>query len=376
MKEEYMTPKERVEAAIHFEQPDRVPIIPLATLPAAAGILDKNLGDLHRNPKKALDAVIELYDKYGGWDAANLIPNFKIFYNLGGFAVKVPGIDLPDTYQIQFDEQEYMKIEDYKTVADIGWRRFVKQDYLYRITDMEPKDLDAATRQFWKIAGRASYKWMKREVGLMLSVSYFHPFFTLSLNRSLIKFTEDLYYRPEMVEAAIDTMTDDIISAGISRVKKLGYKFIFMPEERAEGAIYPLKIFERFWWPYTKRIVEAWHAEGIRTWFHLDQCWDLNLPYFRELPKSSCIIDLDGLTDIFAAKDLLKNHLCIMSDVNASLFSLGTPKQVEDYCKKIIDKLGVDGGHILGSGCEVPPNCKPENFKAFIETGKTHQLSK
>ena len=22
----------------------------------------------------------------------------------------------------------------------------------------------------------------------------------------------------------------------------------------------------------------------------------------------------------------------------------------------------MDGGHILGSGCEVPPNCKPENF--------------
>ena len=151
-----MTPKERVEAAVNFEKPDRVPIIPLATLPEAAGILGKNLGDLHRNPKKALDAIIELYDKYGGWDAANLIPNFKIFYNLGGFAVKVPGIDLPDTYQIQFDEREHMKIEDYKTVADIGWRRFVKQEYIYRITDMEPKDLDAATREFWKIAGRAS----------------------------------------------------------------------------------------------------------------------------------------------------------------------------------------------------------------------------
>ena len=65
-----------------------------------------------------------------------------------------------------------------------------------------------------------------------------------------------------------------------------------------------------------------------------------------------------------------------MSDVSASLFSIGTPKQVEDYVKKLIDKLGVDGGHILGSGCEVPPNCRPENFKVFLKTGKTYQLSK
>jgi uroporphyrinogen-III decarboxylase len=65
-----------------------------------------------------------------------------------------------------------------------------------------------------------------------------------------------------------------------------------------------------------------------------------------------------------------------MSDVSGSLFSIGSEKQVEDYVKKLIDKLGVDGGHILSSGCEVPPNCRPENLKIFLKTGKTYQLSK
>ena len=226
------------------------------------------------------------------------------------------------------------------------------------------------------MAGRATYEFIKRKVGIKFSISYFHPFFTLSLTRSLIKFTQDLYYRPELVENALETMTEDVIQAGINACKKTGFKWIYMPEERAEAAIYPLKIFERFWWPYTKRIVDAWHAEGITTWFHLDQCWDLNIPYFKELPKSSVILDLDGLTDIFAAKEVLKNHICLMSDVSAALFALGTPKDIEAYCKKLIDKLGVDGGHILGTGCEMPPTTKPENFKAFLHTGKTYQLSK
>ena len=97
---------------------------------------------------------------------------------------------------------------------------------------------------------------------------------------------------------------------GISSCKKTGFKWIFMPEERAEAAIYPLKIFERFWWPYTKRMVEAWHAEGLIVWFHLDQCWDLNIPYFKELPKSSVMLDLDGLTDIFAAKEISLSESC------------------------------------------------------------------
>jgi len=32
--------------------------------------------------------------------------------------------------------------------------------------------------------------------------------------------------------------------------------------------------------------------------------------------------------------------------------------------------VGDDGGLILGSGCGVPLNVKPENFRAMIETGK------
>ena len=146
-------------------------------------------------------------------------------------------------------------------------------------------------------------------------------------------------------------------------------------EERAEAYFYPLKIFERFWWPYTKQIVETWSSEGIITFFHLDQCWDKNIPYFKELPRASAVIDLDGTTDIFAAKKVLYNHLCISSDVHPTLLSLGNPKDVEAYCKKLIDKLGIDGGHILSSGCEVPPTCKPENLRAMIQTGKTYQLS-
>jgi uroporphyrinogen-III decarboxylase len=70
------------------------------------------------------------------------------------------------------------------------------------------------------------------------------------------------------------------------------------------------------------------------------------------------------------------NEITIMSDVSASLFSIGSEQQVEDYVKKLIDKLGVDGGHILASGCEVPPNIRPENFRTFLKTGKTYQLSK
>jgi hypothetical protein len=377
MKEEYMTPQERMNTAINLEKPDRVPINPLIGMNLAATYYGLNTVEMNKYPIKGLDIILKFFDEFGGWDGFPTIPLVKSSYILAGFKVKTPGQELPENYFVQYDEGEWMKVEDYKTIADIGWSKFVLSEYIYRITDWTPEDVDNSRKEFLELMLKAGKEWViKRKIGLRVGAFRLHPFFALSLSRSMLKFTQDLYYRPELVEAALDTMTDEYIRRVKKQCKLSGGKVVFIPEERAEGAIYPLKIFERFWWPYTKRIVEDLNDEGIIPWFHLDHCWDLNIPYFKELPRASCIIDLDGLTDIFRAKEILKDHLCLMSDVSASLFSIGTPKQVEDYVKKLIDKLGVDGGHILGSGCEVPPNCRPENFKVFLKTGKTYQLSR
>ncbi len=377
VKEETMTPKERVLSAVNLEKPDRVPVAPILGIPAAATFLGMELGDLHSDLEKGVNAIIKVFDDLGGWDGYNVVPLTEINYYSEGLKVKVPGKHLPNDYQLQFDEKEWLKYDDYKKIADMGWKKFIKEEFIFRISDFKtPEEFRNAKINFLKEATKAQIEWNKRKVGLNLSITFNHPFFVLSLSRSLIKFTEDLYYRPEMVEPALEVMMDDYIEEGIKASKRTGFKFVLIPEERAEAFFYPLKIFERFWWPYTKKLIDAWHPEGIIPWFHLDQCWDKNVPYFKELPKGSAILDFDGLTDIFTAKKVLENHLCIMSDVHPTLLSLGTPKDVADYCKKLIDKLGVDGGHILSSGCQVPPNCKYENFQAMIETGKTYQLSK
>ena len=165
-------------------------------------------------------------------------------------------------------------------------------------------------------------------------------------------------------------MTDDLIADRIDMTKKTGIDIWQFTEERAGGFFFSPRVFERFWWPYTKRIVEACWSEGIVTLFHLDTCWDKNIAYFRELPRGSAILELDGTTDIFAAKKVLRDHICLKGDVSAALLTVGRPEQVEDYCERLITEVGEDGGFILGSGCSVPPTATPENFRAMIETGK------
>jgi uroporphyrinogen-III decarboxylase len=63
--------------------------------------------------------------------------------------------------------------------------------------------------------------------------------------------------------------------------------------------------------------------------------------------------------------------MCIMGDVKAAMFSLGTPNEVYEYSTKLIKEIG-PSGFILSSGCDIPINAKPENVAAMISaaTGK------
>ena len=106
--------------------------------------------------------------------------------------------------------------------------------------------------------------------------------------------------------------------------------------------------------------------------FHVDTDWGRDLGNFLQLPKRKFVLELDGETDIFRAKEILNGHACLSGDVPASLLSLGTPDEVDEYCKKLITVIGKDGGFILRPGCTMPMNAKHENVKAMLESVKKY----
>ena len=382
---ETMTSKERVWAAIQLEKPDRVPIDILASGAPFARMAGITQTEFFSNEEKAFDAINKVFDYTGGWDLdlasipSNSLAAAKTGITLAlGIKLAFPGMELPDDYSYQACEEEVLKPEDYDTIAEIGWQKFMFEDFAFRILDITPEDLQRTLEETAPLFFRAIDEWRKRGVVTLYPVTPFvtHPFFRLSLGRSMIKFTEDLYYNPEMVEKAMKTMTRDLIEEWIAGSKIFDQKFAFIIEERAGGFFYPPKIFERFWWPYTLEIVDALWSEGIVTWFHLDAGWDKNIPYFKQLPRGSAVLALDGTTDIFAAKEVLRNHLCLAGDVHPALLSLGKPEEVEAYCKRLIDEVGPDGGFILSSGCEIPAAVKAENMRAMVQTGRNYEFSK
>ncbi len=374
---ETMTPIERLEAAIQLEKPDRVPVVPYMTGEPIASLAGLSNAQISQDSLLYTTAGLKVFDEYGGWDGwiggpctPDEIQSAAIF----PLKILVPGRELPNHYMYQIREEEVMTVGDYAKIGEAGFGDFYYQDYLWRITSLSQEQVNQNIENL-ALRTLAHLNELDKRGITYLSVTYsLHPFFMLSLMRSLVRFTEDLYTHPETVVRALDVLTDEMIPKMIALTQSSGVRRIQLVEERASAYTYPLSIFERFWWPYTQKIVESFWSAGVVTLFHLDTPWTKNLKYFRKLPRGSFILGLDSTTDIFHAKEVLNGHAAIYGDVPASLLSIGRPVEVETYVKHLIDEIGDGGGFILGTGCSAPPDLRPENFKAFIETGKTHEF--
>jgi len=373
--EETATSQERVQAAINLELPNRVPVMPVQTTFFICRQKGLNLYEMVTQRERVLKAHIEVFDELGGFDGVAMPGmNFIFLPRLPAIirepTYKIPGVDLPLDSMLQFDEREILLPEDYDLIADLGWNTFAEK-YCDKFNPRPASKILA-----WAERQTAGYLedvkgWNEHGVTVYQGGMVFSPLMFFSVFRTLGQFTLDLYRRPDKVAAAMDALVDDFIQDGIDLVKLTGLPWVTLILERGGCFYYPLKFFERFEWPYLKRMTEAWVRVGITPLLHFDQDWTLNLPYFKELPKG-CICEFDSCTDIFKAKEILQGRQCIMGDVPASLLTLGTPDEVIEYCTKLIDVVGKGGGFILSSGCFVPIDAKFENVKAMIDTAKNH----
>ena len=378
MATEPMTPMQRIEAAIKLEPVDRIPCAPLMDIFFPAKYKGFSIADAIRDWKKGFYAIVDVFEEVGGWDGM-ILPGYSMpatphVYSSGGIALGknlFPGTDLGKNDSPQFYETEIITREDYEDIINLGWKGFrTKHQQRYNSAD-EEQTLKWAQKQMERYKTELSF-WREKGIRTLCGAITSSPLMILSTSRTLLGVTKDIYEIPDKLEATMDAMVDDLISDAIEATQLSGQPGVMLIMERGGGFYYPLNIYERFEYPYMKRMVEAFAAEGILTVMHLDQNYTLNLPYFKDLPAKMVIAELDSMTDIFKAKEILAGHMCIAGDVPAALSSLGTPEEMEAYCSKLIDIIGKDSGFILSTGCTCPIDCKMENFKAMVNTTKSH----
>jgi len=179
----------------------------------------------------------------------------------------------------------------------------------------------------------------------------------------------DMYRQPDKLLE----LCEQQLSATLERIEAMppvsGNGRAFMALHRGSDGFMSLKQFETFYWPSFKKVVLALIDKGITPCPFFEGIWDARLEYLLEFPKGKVLCHF-AQTDMVLAKKVLGGHLCIMGDVPSTILQAGTVQDVKDYCKRLIDICGKDGGYILTN---MPIDfANPENVKAMVDFTKEY----
>jgi uroporphyrinogen-III decarboxylase len=182
----------------------------------------------------------------------------------------------------------------------------------------------------------------------------------------------DMYRHPDQLVAMCDKLLQWRISRAVpADPKKRGNpKRLFLALHRGAEGFMSKKQFEKFYWPGLKKAMLTSIELGYVPMPFCEGAYGDRLEYFLELPKGKVVAHFD-LTDMFKAKEVLKDHTCIMGNVPSSILQVGSPRDVEDYCKKLIKVCGKGGGFILTNGSSID-EAKPENIRAMVNSVKKY----
>ena len=124
------------------------------------------------------------------------------------------------------------------------------------------------------------------------------------------------------------------------------------------------KQFNTLYWPSLKKVMDALINEGIICVMFAEGGYNTRLETVKDFPKGSVVWWFDQ-TDMGKAKKALGDKFCIQGNVPSSLIVTGTPADVKERCRRLIEACGKGGGYILGAGC-IADNPKLENLQAMI----------
>ena len=371
-----MTPQEmtelrnrRVRAAFNLETPDRVPIFmngqgffkfidPRATL-----------ADYFRRPEYVDGLLIEAarLPDLAEIDQAPMCGFFSE-YSHQAFAammfarIRLPGRELPENTLWNIDELGPMTEADYDTVIDKGWEYMTKE--LYRRIGFDPERRPEPKKEY--LAELQNKLAALGKSNIMLGMVPFAPFECLSGARRLNNWIRDLRRFPDKVRAALDIIEDAVVEQTLKQLKSgPPCEYAMLGGSRSGSSFISPATFERFYFPFLRKMIPAVYAAGYKVWLHMDNDWSGFLHYFREFPKGACIWDPDQMTGMMKIKEALGDKMCITGDVPPSLLSVGTPDDCYAYAKKLCADMG-KAGFIMAPGCSVPVDAKRENVAAVI----------
>ena len=403
----YREREKRVNDAIELKIPDRIPVLSEIGYFAAkySGITCE---DLYYDYDKWLISLKKTLQDFDA-DMVMSLPFFpgKVLEMIDPRNVKWPGHGVSPHHTHQAVEGEFMKADEYDLFLN-DFSGYLIRTYLPRVYgSLEPLKMlpplsmmmsgyqgVAAMAEIMTSPGISKVIETLQEVGRELSgwrskmscfdqelknfgfpnatgAIAFAPFDIVSdFFRGMRGSMLDMYRQPDKLLEACERILPMTLGGAVMMARMSGNPRVFLPLHRGADSFMSNEQFETFYWPSLKKVLLGLIDEGLTPSPFFEGNITSRLEYLLELPRGKVLVRLDK-SDMFRAKDILKDHMCIMGNVHSSLLQTANPQDVKDYCKKLIDIVGKDGGFIMAPSGTID-DIKPENLHAMIDFTKEY----
>jgi len=176
----------------------------------------------------------------------------------------------------------------------------------------------------------------------------------------------DMHRRPEKLLAGEEKWRRMQIKQLLAAHRVQPIPFAFFPLHRGSDGFISLDKFERFYWPQLKSLFLTCIENGITPFVFYEGVWDNRLKYLAELPKGKTVGFFHN-TDLFKAKEIIGDTMCIMGGMKVSLLAGGTAQEVRDLTKRLCREVGKGGGYIMTSTAGELEGCSTELVKTWVD---------
>ncbi|MCX6971823.1 MAG: uroporphyrinogen decarboxylase family protein [Verrucomicrobia bacterium] len=196
------------------------------------------------------------------------------------------------------------------------------------------------------------------------------PFSLACLLRGNEDFLIDLAENPD--EPAIGRLLEVCYASHLSvqrAVKEAGADFTSLGDSFCGPDVISPAMFERFSKPHEERLVRELSDDGIFTVIHI--CGNTTRIVESLAQYPFCGFELDYKTDAALAKRTAGAGHVLFGNIDPSgIIARGTPEQVREAARTLIEIWKPGGGFILNAGCAIPATTPPQNLRALVDAAE------
>jgi uroporphyrinogen-III decarboxylase len=335
---------ERINKTIHHEEPDQVPVFLHINGPFVAKYNGIDPYQYYHDPALMLECQLKVRER---------------FYNLTGV--------FPDLS---------MAVEPSALGAELKWTGDGTVwiiPHIKTLEDVEQLEIPNPETAGYMARALHTYRYMRKATGEGVPVSFntvHSPWGVAALMRGTSQIMEDLILQPRLVKRLVEKTTDTVIhwlNKMKSEVPQGTFQRILVWDDLS-SFVGP-KYFRKFILPIYQKVFGSFPKAA--RWYHNDA----NATSILEGLADAGIecFHLGYEVDLSDAKRRIGDRVCLMGNVAPlTVLRNGTPREVMEACRVIIDKGAAGGGFILAAGGYIDEGTPAENIDTMIEAAEKY----